>query len=325
MEVDLVYNPYFDFFTSDLKNGNLISSFIKSVFLFFACLPVILYRARKYDILYSHAPVWPGFFMLAAQKFHKVKHVTYVHGSVNHYVHRRGFLYRLAFFTLQRSDRVVTNSKYMVRRLEKEYACKSRIITPGYNQKAFHYQPGPRKTDIFFAGSTIRRKGIDLLLDTIASFKNFYIENDLSIKMHFSGGRKYDLIHYAEKLGIRDLIQFGNRLKENDLAKMYKESKVFVFPSTEEPLGLVGIEAIACGAALVGSDSGGIKEYLIHGKNGYLFMDGNPNDLQQKIEKALNHFPEFQKKQPEISKTVDHFSLSVAMKQTVELFSELSH
>lgn len=324
-EVDLVYNPYFDYFKCDLKEGSIFSSFFKSVFLFFACLPVILYRARKYDLLYSHAPVWPGFFMLAAQKIHNVNHVTYVHGSVNHYVHRRGLLYRLAFFTLQKSTHVVTNSEYMVQRLESEYNCKSRVITPGFNQYVFSYQPGHRKIDILFAGSTIRRKGIRLLLDTIGRFKGFYSEKSLIIKMHFSGGLKDELIKYAGSLGIDDLIEFGDKLRENELSEAYKDTKVFVFPSTEEPLGLVGIEAIACGALLVGSDSGGIKEYLIDEKNGYLFEDGDPNDLQKKIEKALNQFPEFQKKQPAVSKTVENFSLSEAMKQTVSFFSELSN
>lgn len=320
LETDLVYNPYFDYFKSDLKTGTVFSSVIKTISLFAAYLPFILFRARKYDIIYSHAPVWPGFYMLAAQKIHRVKHITYVHGSVNHYVKRRGFLYRLTYLTLQQCTAVVTNSSYMENRLRKEYDCESSIITPGYNELKFVYRNGTRNIDLLFAGSTIKRKGIRLLLETINRHKEFYQKKDFTIRMHFSGGHKRELIEYANKCGIEPLIQFGERLSENQLAEAYQQSKIFVFPSSEEPLGLVGIEAIACGAVLVGSNSGGIKEYLSDGYNGFLFEDGNADDLQRTIVKAYNYFPVFQKKQPAVSESVADYSLSAAMKQTVKFF-----
>lgn len=261
--------------------------------------------------------------MLAAQKIHNVRHVTYVHGSVNHYVKRRGFLYKIARYTLKKCTAVVTNSSYMVNRLQKEYHCKSTVITPGYNNALYNYKPAERTVDMFFAGSTIRRKGIPLLLDTILRYKNFYKRRKLTIRMNFSGGMKKEFIRFSEKNGIHDLIEFGNRLTERDLAESYRHSKVFVFPSSEEPLGLVGIEAIACGAVLVGSDSGGIKEYLIDGENGFLFEDGDADELQRAVEKALDRFHEFEKKQPSVSESVRNFTLSVAMRQTVSFFKEL--
>lgn len=324
-EVDVIYNPYFNYFKSDLNTGGLFSSVLKTIFLFFACLPAILFRASNYDIIYSHAPVWPGFFMLAAQKLHRIPHVTYVHGSVNHYVVNRGFLYKIARFTLHKCTSVAVNSSYMENRLQKDYRCSSKVITPGYNTSFFFYKPGIRTIDLFFAGSTISRKGIRLLLETIAKYKEFYQKNKLFVKMNFSGGAKQDLIQFAHLNGINGLIDFGDKLSESELAETYKTTKVFAFPSTEEPLGLVGIEAIACGAVLVGSDSGGIKEYLMDGKNGFLFRDGDIDDLQNSIEKALNYFPEMDKKQPAISESVRDFLLSEAMKQTVSLFRELDH
>ncbi|WP_234571637.1 glycosyltransferase family 4 protein [Rhodohalobacter sp. 614A] len=324
LEVELLYNPYFKFFKSDLETGNLFTSVLKTFFLFFSYLPVVIYRARKFDILYSHAPIWPGFLMLAAQKIHGIKHITYVHGSVNHYVNQHSFLYKIARYTMHHCTSVVTNSEYMVRRLEREYDCKSAVITPGFNERVFTYQSAPRPIDLFFAGSTIRRKGIRLLLETIHQNRDYYEKQRLTIKLHFSGGRKEDLIQYADKTGISHLIEFGDRLTEETLAETHKASKVFIFPSSEEPLGLVGIEAIACGAALVGSDSGGIKEYLIDGKNGFLFKDGSVEELQQAIEKALGRFPEFEKNQPDISESVKDFTLSEAMKQTISFFKELS-
>lgn len=323
-ETDVLYNRYFDFFKSDLETGTRFSSVLKTVFLFFSYLPVIFFRAGKYDVIYSHAPVWPGFFMLAAQKIYGVTHATYVHGSVNRYVNRRGLLYKIAHYTLRKCNSVVANSAYTASCLETDYNCQSKVITPGYNESLFFYRPGSRGTDLFFVGSATKQKGIHLLLETLVKYKEFYKKRNLAIKMHFSGGLKDDLIRFAKKNGISEMINFGDRLPEEKLAGLYRNTKVFVFPSTKETWGLVGLEAIACGAVLVGSDSGGIKEYLRDGKNGFLFNDGDIDDLQDSIEKALHHFPEFEKKQPAISETVKEFSLTVAMKRTISLFEQLT-
>lgn len=323
-ETDVLYNRYFDFFKSDLETGTRFSSVLKTVFLFFSYLPVIFFRAGKYDVIYSHAPVWPGLFMLAAQKIHGITHVTYVHGSVNRYVDKQGFLYKIARYTLKKCHSVVANSEYTANCLLEDYGCRSEVITPGYNESLFFYKPGSRNTDISFAGSATRQKGIHLLLETLVKYKEFYEKKILRIKMHFSGGLKKDLVQYAKKNELNELIDFGDKLPEEKLADFYQNTKVFVFPSTQETWGLVGVEAIACGALLVGSDSGGIKEYLTDGRNGFLFKDGDIDDLQNAIEKALRHFPKFEKKQPAISETVKEFSLTVAMKRTISLFEELT-
>lgn len=321
--VDIVYNPYFRYFKSDLETGNMLTSVIKTLFLFIAYLPYILFKAKRYDIIYSHAPVLPGFFMLAAQKIHAVKHVCYVHGSVNFYSIKKGLLYKTAQYTMNKCNLVVTNSGYMVNRLENEYGCYSKIITPGYNNTIYKYQNTKRMIDLFFAGSTLKRKGIGLLLRTINRYKKFYTERNLCIKMNFSGGNKKMYLDYAELNKIDSIIQFGDRLNETELIKAYQNSKVFLFPSSEEPLGLVGIEAIACGAIVVGTNSGGIKEFVIHGENGFLFEQNNVDELQFYIEKALREFPDFQKRQPAVSETVHHYSLENAMDQTLALFREI--
>lgn len=161
-----------------------------------------------------------------------------------------------------------------------------------------------------------------MLLENIAKHKEFYQKKKLTVNIYFSGGLKEKMIDYARKQGIDELITFGERLLEYELAEAFQKSRVVVLPSTKESLGLVGIEAIACGAILVGSDSGGIREYLVDGKNGFLFRDGETDDLHRAIEKALNSFDEFNKQQPTVSESVSKFSLESAMDETVALFKK---
>ena len=50
--------------------------------------------------------------------------------------------------------------------------------------------------------------------------------------------------------------------KKEKLNILYNIADIFVFPSREEPLGLVGLEAIVSGTPVIGSNVGGIKEYI---------------------------------------------------------------
>ena len=54
-----------------------------------------------------------------------------------------------------------------------------------------------------------------------------------------------------------------------------------------EALGLVLIEAMACGTCVIGSSSGGIKEIIKDNVNGLIFQEKNSKELAHKIIKVL--------------------------------------
>jgi alpha-maltose-1-phosphate synthase len=55
-----------------------------------------------------------------------------------------------------------------------------------------------------------------------------------------------------------------------ELRQLLSAASVFVCPSVYEPLGIVNLEAMACGTAVVASDVGGIPEVVVHGETGLL-------------------------------------------------------
>jgi L-malate glycosyltransferase len=296
IRTDLVYNRYFRHFRSDLGSGNLLTSFLKAAVMALSYMPYFFYKSRNYDIIYSQGSVLPGIFVQLSKPFHRAKHVCYAHGSEEEYLLKRGFLYRISRFVLNRCDLVVTNSRYMQHLLEKEYGCKAAVIHPGYNHRLFFYKPVPKSTDLFFAGHAIERKGVDLILNAISEYRQYYREKGLVIRIHFSGGLETRYRRFAEKAGIDSLITFGGRLGEHRLAEAFRTSRIVLLPSLREPLGLVGIEAIASGALLVASDTGGVQEYVSGGENGLLFENGNYHDLHAKIVTALERYPTHRKR-----------------------------
>ncbi len=52
--------------------------------------------------------------------------------------------------------------------------------------------------------------------------------------------------------------------------ELYSNAAVFVCPSIYEPFGIINLEAMACGTAVVASNVGGIKEVVVHGETGFL-------------------------------------------------------
>ena len=59
-------------------------------------------------------------------------------------------------------------------------------------------------------------------------------------------------------------------LPRPELTALLTAADVFVCPSVYEPLGIVNLEAMACGTAVVGTATGGIPEVVVDGETGWL-------------------------------------------------------
>jgi glycosyltransferase involved in cell wall biosynthesis len=70
---------------------------------------------------------------------------------------------------------------------------------------------------------------------------------------------------------------------QKDMAPFYKIMDLNVLPSKNEGLGLTLIEAMASGVPCIGADSGGIREIIDDGVNGFLFAPGDSKALSEKI------------------------------------------
>ena len=82
-----------------------------------------------------------------------------------------------------------------------------------------------------------------------------------------------------------DDIVFAGHVSDSELIALYSLCTLFVFPSFHEGFGLPVLEAMSCGAAVIGSNATSIPEVI--GRNDALFDPHSDQSIAEVIERAL--------------------------------------
>lgn len=104
---------------------------------------------------------------------------------------------------------------------------------------------------------------------------------------------------HGDKINVKSFGSFGGaalpdwvtRLPhptDAELRTFYNSLSMFLFPSHYEGWGLTGMEALACGAALVASDSVGLRDYARDGETALLVPPKRPDLLADAVERLLS-------------------------------------
>ena len=84
-----------------------------------------------------------------------------------------------------------------------------------------------------------------------------------------------------------DHVRFPGYVGGKDKVQLLQESRILAYTSPKEGWGLSVIEAGACATPVVASNSPGLRESVVHGKNGFLVEHGDIKDLSDKITTLL--------------------------------------
>lgn len=156
------------------------------------------------------------------------------------------------------------------------------------------------KNIILFVGRIDPVKDLSLLIRAIAglvrkkpSFTKRYelliIGGDLKSSRFWVNREVKKIRKLISDLDLSCCVKFLGARPHHLLPYYYCGSDVIVVPSVYESFGLVALEAMACGCAILASRVGGLK-YLIADKvNGRLFKSGDEHDLAGKLLELLQH------------------------------------
>lgn len=129
----------------------------------------------------------------------------------------------------------------------------------------------PDRPSVVFVGRVTRQKGLPYLLRAAAAF-------DPAAQVILCAGAPdtpeiaAEVADLVERLrGSRDgVVWLAGMLPRDQVVQILSHATVFVCPSIYEPMGIVNLEAMACGAAVVATATGGIPEVVADGETGLL-------------------------------------------------------
>ena len=129
----------------------------------------------------------------------------------------------------------------------------------------------PAKPSVVFVGRNTRQKGVPYLLRAAAK-----LPADVQLVLCLGAADTPELAAETARL-IEELqsqrtgvVLIERMLPRHELIQVLSHATAFACPSIYEPLGIVNLEAMACGAAVVASATGGIPEVVEHGQTGLL-------------------------------------------------------
>lgn len=144
---------------------------------------------------------------------------------------------------------------------------------------------------VAFVGRITRQKGVPHLLKAAQRF-------DEGIQLILCAGAPDTEEIAAETEGLVEKLQaqrggvfwVKDMLPPERIRQVYSVADVFVCPSIYEPLGIVNLEAMACGTAVVASRVGGIPEVVVDGETGVLvdYDAADAEGFERRLAEAVN-------------------------------------
>lgn len=184
---------------------------------------------------------------------------------------------------------------------------------------------------VAFVGRITRQKGVAHLLKAAQHF-------DRDVQLVLCAGAPDTPEIEAEIKGLvdtltadRDGIFWVREMMPKDkIQEIYTAADVFACPSIYEPLGIVNLEAMACGTAVVASDVGGIPEVVVDGTTGILahYDEADPEAFERALADGVNTLVTDQERAKRFGvagreRAVSEFSWATIAQQTVDVYRSL--
>jgi starch synthase len=143
---------------------------------------------------------------------------------------------------------------------------------------------GVRRPYVLFVGRISEQKGIFPLLEAARA-----LPAGVQLVLCASSPDTPELLRRLESAvaGRPEIRWINAMLPVPEVVQLYSHAAAFVCPSIYEPFGLINLEAMSCGTAVVASRVGGIPEVVVADETGWLVEPGDPAALGAALGRAL--------------------------------------
>ena len=189
----------------------------------------------------------------------------------------------------------------------------------------------PSRPMVAFVGRITRQKGVAHLVKAASLF-----DDGVQLVLCAGAPDTPEIAKETEQL-VHDLQEkrdgifwVQDMLPKEKIQEILTAADSFVCPSIYEPLGIVNLEAMACGTAVVASDVGGIPEVVVDGETGTLvhYDESDPEGFERGIAAAVNNMVADRDRAAKVGqagkkRAEEVFSWENIAKQTVNVYKSL--
>lgn len=257
-----------------------------------------LIKQERFDIVFCHTPIVGLLSRLAVKKYRKngTKSIYMSHGlACSKYSSKKSwkFYFILERFLSRFTDVIITINHEDFNLVKHKMKCKNVEYIPGvgfdfkrYNsvnidRNKYRKSIGVKNDDfmILSIGEISKRKNHKSVIEALAlcnDTNNVYV---IAGKDLNNDKLKNELFELAREKNVR-LIFLGFRY---DIPELIHCADIGAIPSIREGLGMAGVQSLAGGLPLIGSNVQGIKDYIIDGYTGYLCSPFDYVEISKKI------------------------------------------
>ena len=257
---------------------------------FFSIWKII--KKKNIEIINAHWIIPQGLVAILVKKLSRkrVKVIITSHGGD---LYGLRFLNRIKTWTLNNADSIVVVSSAMknfcYNNLGVDSAKIIYIRSMGVNLTSTFVQKVnfEDKKNIIFVGRIAEKKGLPILITALNILHKQGIKLNLTVVG--DGNGLAEIISQVERFNLTDYVTFKGRVINSEIPAILNKHAIFVMPSIvaddgdQEGLGLVAIEAMGCGCAVIATDLEAIRDVINSGETGILFEPGNEKDLANQI------------------------------------------
>lgn len=243
----------------------------------------------NYNYVYAHYVSHVSIPLLIYGFFYKrTRIVIHVHGGdIKKLDGTSSTFFRIKFFLskliLKRAYKVIVPSQAYKTFINANFTLNTDVVVypsggvdcnifyPSSTKEKFEYKLG-------YAGRLVSSKNVHLVLEALAKTEHFTLD------IIGEGPELSNLENLSKILNIENRVKFKKAKSQSELAKWYRNIDCLIYPSESESLGLVPIEALACGASVILSKIPAFQELQSNGFDINLMDSFSSDSICQKLD-----------------------------------------
>lgn len=246
-------------------------------------------------------------------------HALSSHKSRAQALYHRHWIHGVEANTLRQANEVVAVSNYTAQQTFKAFARKDIVVIHNAIDLSGPFQPRTDSTPhqpfrVLYVGNWSRRKGADLLAPIMETLGPRYT-------LFYTADRNQSHMRYTLPASSLCLGRIEN---SSQLAAVYQEADVLLFPSRLEGFGLVALEAQACGLPVIATRGSSLPEVIKDGATGLLCPTDDAQAFADAVRTLSENRRQWHRMRLDARRWVEErFTLNSTIERYIEVYSRV--